>query len=589
MYLPLLWLLWGRLAATLAVLALLSTGPATVALADVGEWTSGGPTERTLAVAVQPSNDLTLLASGASGVWRTMNGGNAWNRVSETGIGPVVEVDPHQPNTIYATGADWTQVLKSTDGGAAWNAVYTTQRQMRDVLVDPNTPGTVYLGGTAPDGLAQIYRSTDGGATWKELLPQDLRGAGGIGQTAVTTLAALPSVKGLLFAGSTIYHGGRILKSTDGGDTWTSVYSSGAMTPLASPDALAVAGTSADTATVYASFVVTGAGSLIRSDNGGTTWVNLTDSLPFATPLRLSNVLVNPAQPQWVYLSTSPTGNAEANAGRSGIFASNDRGRTWTELGRLDRWVAGPHGLALSIPARTVYAATDAGVFQNTIAWPVLPRFQRYYDAYDGYRVMGTAISLESVVNGYYSQYFEKARLEDHSGESADPNWQLMYGLLVDELHNSLANLPVGGDVSELTYAGLHGWADTSQRLAPPAGYTGQGTMTVDAGGRTFIPFAADLSGTPGHLVPGFFWEYINRPELFPAGWLHDVGLPITAARQITVTKYLPEGPSQRSITVQAFQRAILTNDAQNPAGWQVERANVGSDYRKFFPERVGP
>jgi hypothetical protein len=40
---------------------------------------------------------------------------------------------------------------------------------------------------------------------------------------------------------------------------------------------------------------------------------------------------------------------------------------------------------------------------------------------------------------------------------------------------------------------------------------------------------------------------------------------------------------------VQAFQRAILTSDPQNPPDWQVERANVGTDYRKAFPARVGP
>jgi hypothetical protein len=126
-------------------------------------------------------------------------------------------------------------------------------------------------------------------------------------------------------------------------------------------------------------------------------------------------------------------------------------------------------------------------------------------------------------------------------------------------------------------------------RAAPPAGYPGSGTMTAGPEGVTFVPFSADLSGANGQYVPGMFWAYINRTDLFPAGWLHDMGLPITAARQTTVTKYLPDGPTERTITVQAFQRAILTYDAQNPPDWQVERANVGSDYRKAFPERVGP
>jgi hypothetical protein len=104
-----------------------------------------------------------------------------------------------------------------------------------------------------------------------------------------------------------------------------------------------------------------------------------------------------------------------------------------------------------------------------------------------------------------------------------------------------------------------------------------------------FVPFSADLKFAPGHLVLGGFWNYINRKDLFPGGWLHDVGLPITEPQVITVTKNFATGPVQRTILVQAFQRTILTYDPANPADWQIERANVGTDYRKAFPDRVGP
>jgi hypothetical protein len=113
--------------------------------------------------------------------------------------------------------------------------------------------------------------------------------------------------------------------------------------------------------------------------------------------------------------------------------------------------------------------------------------------------------------------------------------------------------------------------------------------MPVGPDGDTFVPFTPNLSGAPGQVVPGRFWEYINRTDLFPGGWLHDVGLPISPATEIAVTKFLPTGPEQRQITVQAFQRTVLTLDPLNPPEWQVERANVGSDYRRFYPGRVGP
>ena len=103
------------------------------------------------------------------------------------------------------------------------------------------------------------------------------------------------------------------------------------------------------------------------------------------------------------------------------------------------------------------------------------------------------------------------------------------------------------------------------------------------------VSAGADLGGAPGHVVPGRFWSYLNRADLFPGGWLHDVGLPVAAAQEVRVTKLLPGGPVERIIVVQPFQRAVLTDDPLNPPDWQIERANVGADYRRAFPDRVGP
>jgi hypothetical protein len=44
---------------------------------------------------------------------------------------------------------------------------------------------------------------------------------------------------------------------------------------------------------------------------------------------------------------------------------------------------------------------------------------------------------------------------------------------------------------------------------------------------------------------------------------------------------------ANRQILVQVFQRTILTYDPLNPPEFQVERANVGTDYRRAFPDRV--
>ena len=138
-------------------------------------------------------------------------------------------------------------------------------------------------------------------------------------------------------------------------------------------------------------------------------------------------------------------------------------------------------------------------------------------------------------------QYFEKGRIEDHSG-------RIQYGLLVDELHQARVTLPVGGDSSTVTYATINDLATPARRIAAPDGF--EAGVSFNDDGSVFIPFSADLSSASGHNVSQVFWEYMQREDFFPAGWLHDIGLPLTEAIPATVDK----GPLQgRQILVQAL------------------------------------
>ena len=49
--------------------------------------------------------------------------------------------------------------------------------------------------------------------------------------------------------------------------------------------------------------------------------------------------------------------------------------------------------------------------------------------------------------------------------------------------------------------------------------------MTPGPEEAVFVPFDSALNSAPGHYVPARFWGYINQPSLFPAGWVHDIGL----------------------------------------------------------------
>jgi hypothetical protein len=224
--------------------------------------------------------------------------------------------------------------------------------------------------------------------------------------------------------------------------------------------------------------------------------------------------------------------------------------------------------------------------------FPVAPVFVAYYAQVDGPRTMGQAISPLVTVNGVAAQYFEKARLEDRRATNAtgDPAFDFEYGLLVDEMQAVSSTRPIGGERSSVTYATINRQAAPDLRTPVPDGGEAGGVVELPDGA-TFVPFSADLAAAPGHPVPAVFWQFVNDPVLFPGGWLHDVGLPITPPLPALVDKGRIIGTTIVAVTgvpiqLQAFQRTILTFDPANPDGFQTERANTGTDYFFVFPQQ---
>jgi hypothetical protein len=324
------------------------------------EWMTNGPAE---AIAALAQNNATneLLAAGASGVWRSQDSAASWSKISPALLGSSMSIA--QTGMAWATSADGKQILASVDGGLTWAPRYTTSGagNVNSVLADPRTANTIWAGMTAADGLAEILRSTDNGATWTPVLPPSLRGGGGLGPTVAGPLAAVAGMSGPLVAGARYYHGGGVLETPDAGATWTLAYNDN-YTPLAGAGAVAASGSSMATAQVYAGLNVLQFGSLVRSDDGGATWTDVSAQLPLHDPSAggvVGNIVLDATEPNALYISMWDAGSPE----RTGVFGSGDKGQTWAEVGQLAPRVAGPDGLLLDAPTKTLYAATGQGVY----------------------------------------------------------------------------------------------------------------------------------------------------------------------------------------------------------------------------------
>ncbi|HZY90739.1 MAG TPA: S8 family serine peptidase, partial [Gemmataceae bacterium] len=140
-----------------------------------------------------------------------------------------IAADPTNANIIYIAAAGGG-VWKSTDGGKTWAPQTDGQSTlfMGAIAVAPSAPTTVYAGtGESNNSGDSFYgrgvlKSTDGGATWSLL-----NNAGNFDRQVISKIAVSPTDPNTLYVavagGGVNGLGGQtgVWKTTDGGQTWT--------------------------------------------------------------------------------------------------------------------------------------------------------------------------------------------------------------------------------------------------------------------------------------------------------------------------------------------------------------------------------
>jgi len=323
----------------IVIVAILVTGPRTLS-AGTNVWTSLGPEGGSIdRLVVDPQSPGTLYAVAGGGVFKTTNGGRTWSRLAISGLASAraLAIDPQNPSTLYAVAN--ARGLKSTDGGMSWSELNSLPARTNALAVDARS-STVYA-----RTCAGVARSTDGGESWREtVFPPPF--------TCTPMLAIDPST-GALYTTRVVYtpdgiHGtdrtGRILKSADGGESWT-VLELG----VTSVAVKALAFDPQNSSTIYA----LAWGSLHLTDqqprtwvfkttDGGTSWVN-------STVLDDGGgvVAVDPQNPSTVYAAT-----------RRAVLRSTDGGTRWNpialEPADVSQWYWSPSSvsaLAIAPPA----------------------------------------------------------------------------------------------------------------------------------------------------------------------------------------------------------------------------------------------
>lgn len=312
-------------------------------------WTSilttfSSPTSRTrVSIATTPadtnllyvwSDDTTLTNQN---FFKSINGGAAFTLMSspETNASPygyydrVLTVAPANPNLVYTGGFG---IGVSPDGGNSWTTSSgIIHPDNHDIEFNPTNSGIIY---SCNDG--GIFKSTDGGNTWNDL-------STGLNIKQYYRLSCSATNPNLMYAGAqdngtdkinnsiatwvtggdgmdcaidytndnvvyTSYQYGAFSKSTDGGNNFTAVPTTGGgewTTPIViSPS---------DNNTIYIGYL-----DLYKSTDGGASWNNISSGVSSATIYSLE---VCQANTNVIYM-----------ASYYNIYKTTDGGANWTNI-----------------------------------------------------------------------------------------------------------------------------------------------------------------------------------------------------------------------------------------------------------------
>ena len=324
-----------------------------------------------------------------------------------------IGVDDHNPDLVYTT--DLGRVMRSTDGGKNWEAVYsqatpngytTTGLDVTTcygIHFDPFNPKRVFISYTD----IGLFRSEDGGESWQSATA---KGVPRRWQNTTYWAAFDPAVKDKMWAamsrvhdlprfrmfraraGATAQFQGGVVVSTDGGRSWA--VAGRGLPEMAATDIVVDPKSSPSARVLY----VTGFGrGVFKSADGGQTWTAKNQGLPPVEPLTWRMAMDRDGILYVVTIRGSQDGNY-GNDQDGWLFRSRDGAETWEKVA-LPAGLNGPVGITPDPqdPSRLYLAAwgryklyatglapQDGGVFLSTdggIHWRnVLSACRRIYD-----------------------------------------------------------------------------------------------------------------------------------------------------------------------------------------------------------------
>jgi photosystem II stability/assembly factor-like uncharacterized protein len=157
------------------------------------------------ALANDPQNPETIIAGGLDGVYRSIDDGRTWAKLSEHENVESLAIDPRMSERIYV--GTWRQAWRTDDGGKSWKHIEKGMVLDTDVFafnLDSRNPDNIWIA-----TCGWVYNSPDRGDTWT-------RYRDGFNNRRVHAVDYDPLNANCVYAGSV----GGLYRTLDSGKSW---------------------------------------------------------------------------------------------------------------------------------------------------------------------------------------------------------------------------------------------------------------------------------------------------------------------------------------------------------------------------------
>ena len=420
------------------------------------------------ALAIDPHDENFLVAGGLTGIYKSLDGGLSWKKISEQENVESLAIDPASHDRIYA--GTWRQGIRSEDGGQSWKLInngMVLDTDMFAISIERDHPESVWVA-----TCGWVYNSTNGGDLWT-------RYRDGFNNRRIHDVQVDPCDRNVVYAGSVA----GLYRSHDRGKNWYAV---------------------SDEGLVIKSIVLhpQRPGRVIVGIEGDGVYVSNDEAKTFARSctglqnLRITSIATDPTMQHRVFASVVFGGTA------SGLYQSDDDGDHWTKISAPDM----PHVLSVSVAGDPQFpkfvAGTERGFFFSNDGhdWTQSPP-------------VNVPIRVDKILRFSANRYFAATSEGVFTSKDGGRGWYRLAGADNGTVDISLGSLGDRRALFALTTLGLMAFDGAEWSAIAGAPEKGR-TVAVRGSGDQQVVFVAGAAGVKaGKVAADRRWYPVEAPD----------------------------------------------------------------------------